>query len=145
VKYYACAILFDEQRILLGRRSPHRRASPNLWDVIGGRVEDGETPKAALKRELSEEIGIVPTAYRGLGTVVDENVAGRGTATYHLFLVTAWEGGTPAMRNREHTSLDWFSVADALNLPDLALDEYRELFAGLLPSSGSLPGRFTSG
>ncbi len=58
---YACAILLRDGLILLGKRSPHRKAYPNCWDVIGGRVEQGETIDAALHRELGEEIGIAPS------------------------------------------------------------------------------------
>ena len=51
-------------RVLLGKRSPRRRACANSWDVIGGRVEAGETLGEGLRRELNEEIGIVPVAWK---------------------------------------------------------------------------------
>ena len=69
MRHYACAILKREGKILLGQRAPHRKAYPLFWDVIGGRVEDGETLEDALHRELGEEIGIVPTSYVSLASV----------------------------------------------------------------------------
>jgi 8-oxo-dGTP diphosphatase len=37
---------------------------PNCWDLIGGHVEDGETPEEALVREVNEELGITLTEFR---------------------------------------------------------------------------------
>ena len=36
---------------------------PNHWDLIGGHVEEGETPEEALIREVKEELDIVLTEY----------------------------------------------------------------------------------
>jgi mutator protein MutT len=131
MRHCACAILFDGGRILLGRRSPHRRSYANRWDVIGGHVELGETIEEALVRELREEIGVVPTIYERIGSIVDRSLEARGDATYHMFVVTSWTGGPPAMQDNEHAMLEWFSVKAACALPDLALPEYREIFRRL--------------
>lgn len=128
MKHYACAVLLAEGRILLGLRAPHRRAYPNRWDVIGGRVETGETVAAALARELAEEVGVVPTRFTELATIIDRNPEARGESTYHIFLVTEWAGGEPEMRNFEHAVLDWFTPEQAAALPDLALPDYAPLF-----------------
>ena len=51
------AALFDGDRLLAARRS----APPELagsWELPGGKVEPGETPEAALVRELREELGV---------------------------------------------------------------------------------------
>lgn len=128
MRHYACAILKREGKILLGHRAPHRKAYPLCWDVIGGRVEEGETLEDALHRELGEEIGIVPTAYETLASVVDNGPQERGEATYHMYLVQAWTGGEPAMIDHEHTELAWFTIEDACALPNLALAEYVDVF-----------------
>ena len=46
-------------RVLLARRTEGRDLS-GLWEFPGGKREPGETPEAALARELNEELGIVP-------------------------------------------------------------------------------------
>ncbi|MFT3731926.1 MAG: NUDIX hydrolase [Hyphomicrobium sp.] len=128
MRHYACAILVDGERLLLGFRAAHKKILPCKWDVLGGMVEPGETLEAALVRELHEEIGVVPQRFDRLGSVVDPNEIERGGATYHLFKVSSWAGGSPEIRNYEHTHLAWFTLAEALALPDLALEEYLPFF-----------------
>jgi len=53
------AWIFDSQgRIFMTKRSPEKRFMPNRWENTGGGVQAGETPEAAMLRELAEEIGL---------------------------------------------------------------------------------------
>ncbi|TPW19804.1 MAG: 7,8-dihydro-8-oxoguanine triphosphatase, partial [Elusimicrobia bacterium] len=53
-----CAgVILRSGGVLLARRAPGRRHA-GQWEFPGGRVEPGESPQAALKRELREELGI---------------------------------------------------------------------------------------
>ena len=52
----ACAPFVRDGRLLLARRSPHKRFYPNCWDPIAGHAETGETPAPALVREAWEEL-----------------------------------------------------------------------------------------
>lgn len=51
------AILERDGKILICRRRPEQSHALK-WEFPGGKVEDGESPAAALARELSEELGI---------------------------------------------------------------------------------------
>ena len=53
----ACALIDADGRVLLAKRPPGRPLA-GLWEFPGGKVEPGETPEAALIRELDEELAI---------------------------------------------------------------------------------------
>jgi 8-oxo-dGTP diphosphatase len=53
----ACALVDGEGRVLLSRR-PEGKEMGGLWEFPGGKVKAGETPEAAVVRELREELGI---------------------------------------------------------------------------------------
>ena len=53
----AVALIDVDGRVLLAQR-PEGKPMAGLWEFPGGKVEPGETPEAALIRELHEELGI---------------------------------------------------------------------------------------
>ncbi len=53
----ACALIDIDNRVLLARR-PEGKKMAGLWEFPGGKLNPGETPEAALIRELREELGI---------------------------------------------------------------------------------------
>jgi 8-oxo-dGTP diphosphatase len=121
------AVMLRGRSVLLAKRSAARRAYPGRWSFPGGHVEAGESLEQALHRELGEEIGIVPKQYRGLAPLADPHAA---DITYRMFAVTAWRGD-PQILDHEHSELAWFDLTAAIRLPELALEAYRSLFAGL--------------
>lgn len=124
----SCALFIRDGRLLLGRRSPAKRFYPGVWDLIGGHARPGETPDAALLREVEEEIGSIPTEFSLLETAPELSPDAHGPGVYHVFLVRRWAGPEPYLRNAEHVELRWFTSREAreLNVADPA---YHELFA----------------
>ncbi|MEO1067069.1 MAG: 8-oxo-dGTP diphosphatase MutT [Pseudomonadota bacterium] len=53
----ACALVDADNRVLIAQR-PEGKAMAGLWEFPGGKLEAGETPEAALVRELREELGV---------------------------------------------------------------------------------------
>jgi 8-oxo-dGTP diphosphatase len=53
----AAALIDADGRVLLARRPPGKSMA-GLWEFPGGKIANGETPEAALVRELKEELGI---------------------------------------------------------------------------------------
>ena len=52
------AVLIKDQKIFLAKRAAQLKNFPNYYEFPGGKIEEGETPKEALKRELKEELQI---------------------------------------------------------------------------------------
>jgi len=55
-KSTAWVILYTEDKVILGKRSPSTN-NPNQWNFFGGGIDVGESPKEAAIRELKEETG----------------------------------------------------------------------------------------
>jgi 8-oxo-dGTP diphosphatase len=53
----AVALVDTDNRVLIARRPPGKSLA-GLWEFPGGKIDPGETPEAALIRELREELGI---------------------------------------------------------------------------------------
>ena len=124
VRTVGALLVDDRARVLLSLRAPHKKAWPNHWDAIGGRVEAGETLEQAMIREVAEEIGVVPVAFAWLAEVVDPRPDLYGKSVATLFAVTAWTGGAPRNASDEHVRLEWFSEGELAALNDLAGYDY---------------------
>ncbi len=72
-------------------------------------------------------MGVAPIEFQLFRSITDPNTATGDPATYHMYAVVAWEGGEPRILDDEHSELRWFTNQDAAALPDLALEEYRDL------------------
>jgi 8-oxo-dGTP diphosphatase len=57
VRVAAAVILRADGRVLLAQRPPGK-AYAGYWEFPGGKLEPGESPRAALDRELHEELGL---------------------------------------------------------------------------------------
>jgi len=131
----AGGLLVRGRQILLAKRSEDRTFYPGVWDVIGGHCEGDETPAETLVRELEEEIGVKPSAFEEIAVLDEPPPAEHEEARYHIFIVTAWGGGQPRLRDSEHSEVRWLGLDDALALP-LAHPEYSALFRSVLGREG---------
>jgi 8-oxo-dGTP diphosphatase len=77
----------------------------DFWHVIGGHIENGETPEQALKREFKEETNLDITVGKLIGSRV-ETTADR-TKKIAIFEVTGAQGKIKL--NHEHKAYKWFS------------------------------------
>ena len=111
--------LFDNQGRVLLQQRPKGKAMAGLWEFPGGKIQSGETPEAALCRELDEELGI---------TVAESDLEAFGFAshrydTFHILLLLwvcrRWQG-TPT--SRETQVLDWVLPAAMNDYPMPAAD-----------------------
>jgi RimJ/RimL family protein N-acetyltransferase len=94
-------------RVYAHRRSPTRRLLPGIWDIVGGHVEPGETPLAALAREIEEETGW--RLRRVESVIADWQWAHRNTLRYELDYLVEVDGDLDAPRLEEgkHDAYAW--------------------------------------
>ncbi len=126
LKICASGILLKDDMILLGKRSPNLDFYPDVWDTIGGHCKPGETPEQTLKREIQEEIGVIPTKFHKIRTLKELKPDVYGNYDYIIFLVTEWLN-TPQNMSNEHIEIKWFNIDDAVRLK-LAHPDYRNIF-----------------
>lgn len=125
----AAALINADGHVLLAQR-PEGKAMAGLWEFPGGKLEPGETPEAALARELSEELQI--------GVDVNElkpiTFASHAYRNFHLlmplYLLTQWAGSP---KPAEGQSLKWVAPQDLHRYPAPAADiPLFEVLAGKL-------------
>jgi 8-oxo-dGTP diphosphatase len=63
------ALVVYDDAVLLLQRSSQERFLPDLWGLPAGKIRYGESPEAAVLRELKEEAGIAGTVEGFAGTV----------------------------------------------------------------------------
>lgn len=99
----AVALIDVDGRVLIARR-PEGKSMAGLWEFPGGKVDPGETPEAALIRELQEELGI-DTAESCLAPLT---FASHRYDGFHLLMplyaCRRWNGTVTA---KEHQELAW--------------------------------------
>ncbi len=80
------------------------------WEIPAGRIDEGETPEEAARRETLEETGWQPGPLRHLTTYYPHN--GSSDATFHLFAADgAAYVGEPADPT-ESERIEWLAVDD---------------------------------
>jgi 8-oxo-dGTP diphosphatase len=99
----ACALIDSDGRVLLARR-PEGKKMAGLWEFPGGKLHPGETPEAALIRELKEELGIDVSA----ACLAPFTFASHEYERFHLlmplYLCRRWKG---MPKPRENQTLAW--------------------------------------
>jgi len=103
----AAIIQQDDGRLLLVQR-PDQAEMGGLWEFPGGKIEPGETPQAALARELAEELGVV-AAVDDLYHTTDHQYS-TGLQVHLLFYRCRILEGTPQLLWGQ--ALRWVTPAD---------------------------------
>jgi 8-oxo-dGTP diphosphatase len=106
------ALIERDGRVLMSRRRPDQ-SLPNCWEFPGGKVEPGESPEAALAREIQEELGCTVD----VGAIYD--VVFHAYEAFDLYMLVyrcTITAGTPAPR--QVAAVDWI---DREEIPRLEL------------------------
>lgn len=107
----AAGIIIEGGKVLVSRRKTGAHLA-GKWEFPGGKVEDGEDPRSALRRELQEELGILTR----VGEILDvtfHRYGDVGKAVLLLFFQAEREPGSPEPRALDVAEVKW---ADAPSL-----------------------------
>ncbi len=101
----AAGVAVEDGRVLLAQRKAGTHLA-GAWEFPGGKVEAGEDPREALRRELHEELGVAAR----IGEVVEvtfHRYEDAGKAVLLLFYEAAREAGSPEPRALDVAAFRW--------------------------------------
>lgn len=107
----AVGVVVRGTQVCLSRRRAEQHLA-GLWEFPGGKLESGETSQDALRRELSEELGIVVNVSEPLQTVGHDYASRR--VELQCWLVTDFSG-EPA--GKEGQEVAWVDIDDCGKYP----------------------------
>jgi 8-oxo-dGTP diphosphatase len=90
MKQVVAALIFKDGKVLVCQRTRHQ-TMPLKWEFPGGKIEEGEQPRDALRRELDEELGIDATIGEEVSRIVHEYPGG-GSVELRFFIVREYRG-----------------------------------------------------
>src|SRR5690606_5661217 len=98
------AVIVKDDAILCAQRGMEK-SLPGLWEFPGGKIEENETPEAALKREIQEEMHChVEIGERVEHTIYEYDFGIVHLTTFFCKLVA----GTPTLT--EHMAIEWLKA-----------------------------------
>ena len=109
MKRVAAALIVKDGKILVCQRTRHQMM-PLKWEFPGGKIESGEEPPEALRRELEEELGIDARIGKEVAHI-HHVYKGGGSVELHFYLVHDYQG---EIENRIFRDVQW---ADREALP----------------------------
>jgi 8-oxo-dGTP diphosphatase len=110
MKRVVAAIILKDGKILVCQRTRHQ-VMPLKWEFPGGKIETGEQPRDALRRELDEELGIDATVGEEVARI-QHNYKGGGSVELRFYVVKQYSG---EIENRIFQDVQW---ADRKTLPE---------------------------
>jgi 8-oxo-dGTP diphosphatase len=107
MKRVVAALITRAGKLLVCQRTRHQ-TMPLKWEFPGGKIEEGEQPRDALRRELDEELGIQATIGDELARIQHEYPNG-GMVELRFYIVREYKG---ELENRIFKDIQWVVPKD---------------------------------
>jgi 8-oxo-dGTP diphosphatase len=129
MKRVVAALIQKDGKLLVCQRTRHQ-TMPLKWEFPGGKIEDGEQPRDALRRELEEELGVLATIGDEVARIRHE-YPNRSEVELRFFVVRQYQG---EIENRIFRDIQWAAPKDLPRYDFLEADLtlVRDLAAGKL-------------
>ena len=105
-------VAYKGKMVLILRDDKPTIPFPNTWTPPGGGIEEGETPEEAIRRELEEEICMVPKVLEMTEEVPYED----GSVTHRFLAILSSEEYTSIRLGDEGQRLGWFTLKETFAL-----------------------------
>jgi len=132
MKRVVAALIWKDGKLLICQRTRHQ-VMPLKWEFPGGKIEEGEQPRDALRRELDEELGITATVGDEVTRFTHQYPNGNAIEL-RFYDVRAY---AREIENRIFRAVRWAKPSDLPNYDFLEADTQlvRDLALGKLTSS----------
>jgi len=117
MKRVVAAVIIQDGKVLVCQRTRHQ-TMPLKWEFPGGKIEEGEQPRDALRRELEEELGIDAKIGNEVSRVRHEYPGG-GAVELRFFLVHEYRG---KIENKIFRDVQWSLRSELLQYDFLEAD-----------------------
>src|SRR5260370_29776990 len=117
MKRVVVALILKDGLILACPRTGHQ-SMPLKWEFPGGKIEEGEQPRDAMRRELEEELGIVAEVGVEVARILHEYPGG-GSVELRFFEVRKYQG---EIENQIFREIRWVTRQELLELDFLEAD-----------------------
>jgi 8-oxo-dGTP diphosphatase len=117
MKRVVAGLITEKEKLLVCQRTRHQ-TMPLKWEFPGGKIEEGEQPRDALRRELEEELGIVAEIGDEVARIQHEYPNG-GMVELRFFVVRKYLG---EIENRIFRDVRWVMPEDLPNYDFLEAD-----------------------
>jgi 8-oxo-dGTP diphosphatase len=129
MKRVVAGLIVKDGKLLVCQRTRHQ-TMPLKWEFPGGKIEEGEQPRAALRRELEEELGILANVGDEVRRIQHEYPNG-GMVELRFFIVREYQ---KEIENRIFRDIQWaepktlpvfdFLEADSTLVKELAAGQW---------------------
>ena len=127
MKQVVAALIVKDDKVLVCQRTRHQ-TMPLKWEFPGGKIETGEQPRDALRRELDEELGIHATIGDEVMRIRHQYKTG-SSVELRFYVVREYEG---TIENRIFREVRWATPSElpAYDFLEADVKLVRDLAAG---------------
>jgi 8-oxo-dGTP diphosphatase len=127
IKRVVAALIMKDGKILICQRTRHQ-VMPLKWEFPGGKIEQGEQPRDAMRRELEEELGIDARIGEEVARI-HHSYRGGGAVELRFYVVSHYTG---EIENRIFRDMQWVKREElpAYDFLEADLELVRDLAAG---------------